>query len=123
VGTVLDLLVLRTSDVEAARRFYEALGLRFQEERHGLGPRHFSSRLGATVLEVDRAAAVASVAQYRATRCAALSGEASAVERARAGALHGGRLLVYFPDADLADGAAEAESGGPRRSVCLVQRI
>ena len=26
--------------------------------------------------------------------------------------LRGGRLLIYFPDAELADGAAEAESGG-----------
>jgi hypothetical protein len=26
--------------------------------------------------------------------------------------LQGGRLLVYFPDAELSDGAAEAESGG-----------
>jgi hypothetical protein len=26
--------------------------------------------------------------------------------------LHGGRLLLYFPDAELADGAAEAESRG-----------
>ena len=29
-----------------------------------------------------------------------------------AGDLRGGRLLVYFPDAELADGAAEAESQG-----------
>jgi len=31
---------------------------------------------------------------------------------AKRGDLSGGRLLVYFPDADLCDGAAEAESGG-----------
>jgi hypothetical protein len=31
---------------------------------------------------------------------------------ARARALDGGRLLVYFPDAELSDGAAEVESGG-----------
>ncbi len=29
-----------------------------------------------------------------------------------AGSLEGGRLLIYFPDLDLADGAAEAESRG-----------
>jgi hypothetical protein len=29
-----------------------------------------------------------------------------------AGGLKGGRLLVYYPDADLSDGAAEVESGG-----------
>jgi len=28
------------------------------------------------------------------------------------GSLEGGRLLIYFPDLDLADGAAEVESGG-----------
>jgi len=30
----------------------------------------------------------------------------------RANDLHGGRLLTYFPDAELEDGAAEAETGG-----------
>lgn len=221
MAPALDLLVLRTADVEAARRFYEALGLRWQEERHGLGPRHYSSRLGATLLELypakegaagrvrlslrvtdperAREAAVAAGGEPRpdgrpgaaivvrdpdgndvellppsgregssleasplmgrgddapferrlaetirwcaprariddpagSLRSARLRPRLLEVDRATvvttvaryreawgprdvgtAGGLEGGRLLVYFPDADLADGAAEAESGG-----------
>lgn len=42
----LGLLVLRTSQVEAVRAFYAALGVSFTEERHGEGPRHYTCRLG-----------------------------------------------------------------------------
>lgn len=49
----LSLVVLRSPDVDATRRFYEALGLVFAEERHGDGPRHVAARLGDAVLEID----------------------------------------------------------------------
>lgn len=48
----LDLLVLRSSDIDAARRFYEALGLVWREEQHEGGPKHYSCRLGATLFEL-----------------------------------------------------------------------
>jgi catechol 2,3-dioxygenase-like lactoylglutathione lyase family enzyme len=48
----LSLLVLRCADIDAARRFYEALGLLWREERHEGGPRHYSCRLGATLFEL-----------------------------------------------------------------------
>ncbi|MDC0740780.1 VOC family protein [Polyangium mundeleinium] len=48
----LSLLVIRTSDIDAAKRFYEALGLLWREERHEGGPRHDSCRVGATLLEL-----------------------------------------------------------------------
>ncbi|MFO0605360.1 MAG: VOC family protein [Polyangiales bacterium] len=48
----LELLVLRSSNIDAARRFYEALGLRWREERHDGGPTHYSCRLGATLFEL-----------------------------------------------------------------------
>ena len=41
----LNLLVLRTPKLEALRRFYSALGLRFRSERHGNGPEHYSATL------------------------------------------------------------------------------
>lgn len=41
----LDLLVLRVADLERSRRFYEALGLVFVEERHGSGPVHLAATL------------------------------------------------------------------------------
>lgn len=48
----LSLVVLQSGNVEAARDFYSLLGLSFIEERHGTGPRHYSARLGALVLEI-----------------------------------------------------------------------
>lgn len=46
----LGLLVLRTADVDAARSFYEAVGLRFVEEQHGDGPRHLAAPLPSGVV-------------------------------------------------------------------------
>ncbi len=49
----LNLLVLRTPNVEALRAFYSALGARFERERHGDGPEHFAATLAdGLVLEL-----------------------------------------------------------------------
>jgi catechol 2,3-dioxygenase-like lactoylglutathione lyase family enzyme len=48
----LNLLVLKTHDLEAARKFYSALGVSFAEERHGGGPLHLAACLGDVVLEL-----------------------------------------------------------------------
>jgi catechol 2,3-dioxygenase-like lactoylglutathione lyase family enzyme len=48
----LALVVLRTEDLGRSLRFYQALGLRFTEERHGSGPVHHACQLGETVLEL-----------------------------------------------------------------------
>jgi len=49
----LSLLVLRSPDIERARSFYAALGLKFQNHRHGSGPEHLSASLhGGGVLEI-----------------------------------------------------------------------
>jgi len=50
--TRLNLLVLRCRDIEASRRFYEALGLSLTTEQHGAGPIHYSCQLGALLLEL-----------------------------------------------------------------------
>lgn len=71
--------------------------------RHGLR----SARLGPAELSTDGARNVEEVARKRA-QC--LEGRPEPVERYED--LRGGRLLVYFPDANLADGAAEVESDG-----------
>jgi lactoylglutathione lyase len=49
---ILDLLVLRTSDVHGLGRFYEALGVDFVRERHGSGPEHLASAKGGATLEI-----------------------------------------------------------------------
>lgn len=48
----LSLIVLRCSNLAESRRFYEAFGLEFVDEQHGSGPKHLSSTIGATVLEL-----------------------------------------------------------------------
>lgn len=48
----LNLLVLRSADLEKSVGFYGLLGLVFIEEQHGEGPIHYSSQLGTTVLEL-----------------------------------------------------------------------
>jgi len=75
---------------------------------HATAPRTSlrSEALRPSLLERDRARMVEAVATYRAQQVRELpiiGGRES---------LLGGRLLVYFPDDDLADGAADAESQG-----------
>lgn len=48
----LNLVVLRSSDLERAARFYECLGLQFTRHRHGSGPEHLSAELGGCVFEL-----------------------------------------------------------------------
>jgi catechol 2,3-dioxygenase-like lactoylglutathione lyase family enzyme len=48
----LNLLVIRTGDLEPAARFYAALGVEVARERHGGGPEHLAARLGPVVFEV-----------------------------------------------------------------------
>jgi len=65
------------------------------------------AQLGPRLLEVDRASVVRSVVTLRQRT---FSFDLPPVQRRSD--LQGGRLLVYFPDADLADGAAEAATAG-----------
>jgi lactoylglutathione lyase len=48
----LNLVVVRSPDVERARRFYERLGLNFTRHRHGNGPEHYASEGGPVVFEI-----------------------------------------------------------------------
>ncbi|HVF85265.1 MAG TPA: VOC family protein [Abditibacteriaceae bacterium] len=50
--TILSLVVIRSSKVEAALAFYSALGMTWQPEQHGSGPIHHSCTLGETTMEV-----------------------------------------------------------------------
>ena len=42
---MLSLLVIKTNQIEKQKTFYETLGLIFQKEKHGKGPKHFSSEI------------------------------------------------------------------------------
>jgi predicted enzyme related to lactoylglutathione lyase len=48
----LNLLVLKTHQLDRLSEFYTALGLSFAEERHGDGPQHLAARVGDLVLEL-----------------------------------------------------------------------
>ena len=48
----LSLIVLQSRDAVITKEFYSRLGLSFQEEQHGSGPRHFAATLGQLVLEI-----------------------------------------------------------------------
>lgn len=39
----LNLLTIRSADIDRAVRFYETLGLRFEKHSHGKGPEHYCS--------------------------------------------------------------------------------
>lgn len=48
----LNLLVLRCADLDLSAQFYAALGLDLLVEQHGSGPKHYSARSGAVLLEL-----------------------------------------------------------------------
>ncbi|MDJ0800874.1 MAG: VOC family protein [Calothrix sp. MO_167.B12] len=48
----LSLVVLRTANVLEMLSFYRALGLRFEQERHGSGVVHYACTLGTTTIEI-----------------------------------------------------------------------
>ena len=49
---MLNLVVIRSADLERASRFYAALGIACTRERHGGGPEHLAARLGSVIFEV-----------------------------------------------------------------------
>ena len=48
----LTLLVIRCRNLELSRLFYEGLDLKFIQEKHGKGPKHYSTEIDGVVLEL-----------------------------------------------------------------------
>ena len=48
----LQLLVLKTPQLEQVHDFYQTLGIDLTQERHGQGPLHFLGPAGETVFEI-----------------------------------------------------------------------
>lgn len=48
----LNLLVLRSPDIDRAAHFYAALGLHFTRHAHGKGPEHYSAELDGLIFEL-----------------------------------------------------------------------
>lgn len=49
---LLNLLVLKTRQLDKLKAFYAALGIEFAEEKHGDGPTHLAGRVGEVVVEL-----------------------------------------------------------------------
>ena len=52
----LNLITIRAADLDRAARFYEALGIKLDRERHGSGPEHLAGFAGLVVFEIYPAA-------------------------------------------------------------------
>lgn len=48
----LSLLVLKTRQMEKLRIFYSDVGIKFDDEKHGTGPKHLAGKLNETVFEI-----------------------------------------------------------------------
>jgi len=48
----LNLVVLRSSDIDRAAVFYREMGLLFTRQAHGSGPEHYSSEVSGLVFEL-----------------------------------------------------------------------
>ncbi|HEY1081954.1 MAG TPA: VOC family protein [Prosthecobacter sp.] len=48
----INLVVIRTSDLERSSLFYNLIGINFIKHRHGQGPEHLSADLEGTVFEL-----------------------------------------------------------------------
>lgn len=51
-GIKVNLIVLKTHQLDRLRDFYSALGISFVEEKHGNGPTHLAGRVGEVMLEL-----------------------------------------------------------------------
>jgi lactoylglutathione lyase len=48
----LNLIVLKSPDIEATKKFYESTGIDFSVEQHGDGPRHYAGIINGVVIEI-----------------------------------------------------------------------
>ena len=51
-GIGLSLVVIYVADLAQSKQFYEVLGLVFEEEQHGKGPRHLACDMSGIVFEI-----------------------------------------------------------------------
>ena len=49
---LLNLVVMRSADIERLSQFYKLLGLDFIQHHHGKGPEHYACELGTVVFEI-----------------------------------------------------------------------
>ncbi|MEP7284489.1 MAG: VOC family protein [Chloroflexota bacterium] len=108
---ILNLLVLRTANLDASLVFYKCLGLEFVEEQHGTGSFHYACEIGGTVIEMfpgkpgtapDRRTAGATVLGFQVTNIdelvETLQNSGSIVLTSAQESSYGRRAVVQDPD-------------------------
>jgi lactoylglutathione lyase len=115
-GPVLNLIVLRASDIEKSAAFYRDVGLSFTKHAHGSGPEHFASESSGAVLELYPATANQPVSAS--TRIGFSVGDVDAVVNALVAA--GAKVVTAAADSEWGRRAVVADPDGHR--VELVQR-
>ena len=48
----INLIVIRTKDIDQLANFYQKLGIQFDYHQHGKGPFHYAAELDGTVFEI-----------------------------------------------------------------------
>lgn len=51
-SVMLNLVMIRSTDLERSKQFYSTIGLEFTQHRHGSGPEHLACERGSVVFEV-----------------------------------------------------------------------
>jgi lactoylglutathione lyase len=112
----LSLVVIRVSDLERSRRFYEALGLQLRHERHAGGPEHFSAELAGVTFEIyPRGNRAATIGTRIGFRVESLNETVAAVQQA------GGAVLTQAENSDWGYRAVVSDPDGHR--IELVELI
>ena len=88
---MLNLLVIRSSNLEQAKAFYEALGLRFEAHQHGKGLPHFAAVKNGIVFEIYPRA------DGQSTTATRLGFKVDAIEETIAKLLRAGGKIVTSP--------------------------
>jgi lactoylglutathione lyase len=52
MSSALNLVVIRSADIDKSAAFYSALGLAFSKHSHGTGPEHYASEGDGVTLEI-----------------------------------------------------------------------
>jgi lactoylglutathione lyase len=116
MGARVNLVAIRSGDLGRARKFYEALGLKFELHAHG-GPEHLSSVMEGVVFEIYPLGE-----GQRATVDARVGFEVEGVEGVMERAVHaGGRVVSGVKDSAWGRRGVLADPDGHR--VGVMERV
>lgn len=92
----LNLVVIRSADIDRAMQFYHALGLTFEQHQHGKGLTHYAAEMNGVVFEVYPAQNEAEI-----TASVRLGLQVASVEKSLTAAQAAGGQIVSEPKQSL----------------------